>query len=70
VYRGDVLPDLDGKYVFGDFCGRALISFDPESGVLQQLERGTVSPVGFVVGSDGSLYVVDIAQGIWRVEPT
>lgn len=70
VYRGDVLPDLEGKYIFGDFCGRALISFDPETGVLQELERGTVSPVGFVVGPEGSLYVVDIAQGIWRVEPT
>ncbi len=69
VYRGDALPDLDGTYVFGDFCRRALISFDPETGVLQEIERDTVSPVGFVVGSDGSLYVVDIAQGIWRVEP-
>jgi glucose/arabinose dehydrogenase len=69
VYRGDALPDLDGKYVFGDFCRRALFSFDPETGVLQELERDTVSPVGFVVGPDGSMYVVDIAQGIWRVDP-
>ncbi len=69
VYRGDALPDLDGMYVFGDFCRRALISYDPTSGVLQEIERDTVSPVGFVVGPDGSLYVVDIAQGIWRVDP-
>ncbi len=27
-----------------------------------------VSPVGFVVAPDASLYVVDIAQGIWRVD--
>lgn len=69
VYRGDELPDLNGKYVFGDFCRRALITFDPATGDLQEIERDTVSPVGFVIGPDGSLYVVDIAQGIWRVEP-
>lgn len=69
VYRGDALPELDGAYVFGDFCRRALLSFDPETRVIQELERDTVSPVGFVIGPDGSLYVVDIAQGIWRVDP-
>ncbi len=69
VYRGDALPDLAGKYVFGDLCRRALISFDPETGVLQELERDTVTPVGFVIGPDETLYVVDITQGIWRVEP-
>jgi glucose/arabinose dehydrogenase len=69
VYRGDALPDLTGKYVFGDFCKRALITFDPATGVLQEIERDTVSPVGFVIGPDGLLYVVDIAQGIWRVDP-
>jgi glucose/arabinose dehydrogenase len=69
VYRGDLLLDLKGKYVFGDFCRRALISYDPETGVLQELERDTVSPVGFVVGPGGELFVVDIAQGIWRLDP-
>ncbi len=69
VYRGRALPDLNGKYVFGDFCARALIAFDPETGVLEELEKDTVSPVGFVVGADGSLYVVDLVAGIWRVDP-
>ena len=68
VYRGDALPDLVGKYVFGDFCSRALIAYDPATGALQEIERGTVSPVGFVIGADGSLYVIDIVAGIWRVE--
>ncbi len=52
VYRGDALPNPDGTYVFDDLCRRALISFDPETGVLQELERDTVTPVGFVVGPD------------------
>ena len=69
VYRGDVLPDLEGKYVFGDFCRRALISFDPETGALEEIERGTVSPVGFVLRDDGALFVIDFTGGIWRVEP-
>lgn len=69
VYRGDAIPDLVGKYVFGDLCRLALISFDPETGVLQELEKDTVTPVGFVVGPDRELYVVDFAQGIWRVGP-
>jgi len=69
VYRGDALPDLAGKYVFGDLCRQAIISFDPETGILQELERGTVTPVGFVVGPHDTLYVVDITQGIWRMGP-
>ncbi len=69
VYRGDVLSDLYGKYLFGDLCKRAIISFDPETGVLQELEQGTVSPVGFVVGEDGTMYVLDFVAGIWTVEP-
>ncbi|MCP4964272.1 MAG: hypothetical protein GY926_03455 [bacterium] len=68
VYHGDALPALDGKYVFGDFCRRAIISYDTDTGALQEIEKDTVSPVGFVVGPNGELYVVDIAQGIWRVE--
>ena len=68
VYRGDAIPALTGKYVFGDLCRRALISFDPETGVLQELERDTVTPVGFVVGPNDTFYVVDFAEGIWRVE--
>ncbi len=68
VYRGNALPDLAGKYVFGDLCRQAIISFDPETGELQELERGTVTPVGFVFGPGGTLFVVDINQGIWRVE--
>jgi len=68
VYRGDALPELAGKYVFGDLCRQAMISFDPETGVLQELERGTVTPVGFVIAPDDTLYVVDINQGIWRVD--
>ena len=70
MYRGDDLPDLNGKYMFGDFCARALIAFDPETGDLEEIERGTVSPVGFVPGTDGSLYVIDFIAGIWRVDPS
>ena len=69
VYWGKALPDLVGKYMFGDLCRQAIISFDPETGELQELERGTATPVGFVIAPDGTLYVVDINQGIWRVDP-
>ena len=69
VYRGDVLTDLVGKYVFADFCKRGLISYDPDTGALQELQSGTVSPVALVIAPDGLLYVVDLAQGIWRVDP-
>ncbi len=69
VYRGALLPDLHGSYVFGDFCRKALIAYDPETGVLQELERGTVSPVAFAVDPEGELWVVDFAAGIWRIGP-
>jgi len=69
VYWGKALPDLVGKYVFGDLCRQAIIAFDPETGELQELERGTATPVSFVISPDDTLYVVDINQGIWRVDP-
>ena len=69
VYRGDTLPDLTGTYIFGDLCRQALLSYDPLTGVIQELERDTVRPVGFVVGPNDTLYVVDFTQGIWRVDP-
>ncbi len=69
VYRGDSLPELQGKYVFGDFCRRALITYDPETGDLQEIQKDSVSPVGFVIGPDDALYVVDLILGVWRVDP-
>lgn len=69
VYRGDALPSLYGDYVFGDFCRRSIVAFDPDTGVLRELERGSAAPVGFAVDPAGELYVVDIESGIWAIVP-
>jgi glucose/arabinose dehydrogenase len=69
VYHGDALPELEGKYVFGDFCRRAILAFDPDTGVIQELEQGTVTPLAFTFGPDGAFYVVDMVAGIWMIEP-
>ena len=40
VYRGKTLPDLSGKYIFGDLASGALFTADANS-----LEAGTKTPI-------------------------
>ncbi|MFI7290695.1 PQQ-dependent sugar dehydrogenase [Streptomyces anulatus] len=72
VYRGDALPDLQGSYVFSDYCDGTLRTL--------QLENGEVTGVGdlgvsggevisFVEGGDGELYVLGSGGAVSRVDP-
>jgi len=75
VYRGTALPNLVGKYVFGDHGSGRLwaLTLPAEAG-----QRGTVEALGqfeglslttFGVGAGGELLVGTINGGVWRVAP-
>ncbi|MDY7104387.1 MAG: PQQ-dependent sugar dehydrogenase [Actinomycetota bacterium] len=74
VYRGGAIPDLDGAYLYGDFCEsvvRALVV--DESGQVTAdvpLAIGTGGLVSFGEDADGELYVLGTDPGtVHRIVP-
>jgi glucose/arabinose dehydrogenase len=73
VYRGSALPDLVGRYFFGDFCGGWIQSFVVVGGQAQGLQDhtdmvGTVSALAsFGEDGHGELYVVSLGGTVWRL---
>ena len=73
VYRGTRYPALQGSYLFGDLCGKALRVFSAAEAVT----TGSATPVAagsmdgtlvsFGQGDDGELYAVDQAGRILHV---
>ncbi|RMH05592.1 MAG: glucose dehydrogenase [Nitrospirae bacterium] len=67
VYRGRLIPDLAGTYVFGDYC----------SGEIMGLRNGTITVLldtdlriaSFGEDERGELYVVHHGGGIYRIIP-
>jgi glucose/arabinose dehydrogenase len=72
VVRGGRLPDLQGAYLFSDFCDgviRALVP-DGKGGWNDLNLDATVDfPVSFTLSQDGTVYVLSLAGGIYRLEP-
>jgi glucose/arabinose dehydrogenase len=71
VYRGASVPDLEGWYVFGDFCsGRLFAIFVADRTVARSAEIGQLDSIAAVrEGPDGELYVVSIAGPVARIVP-
>ncbi len=72
VYRGTAIPDLEGTYVFGDWCtGRleTLTLNDDGSVRTDVLAEGLIGTQALAADSDGELYVLD-STGVYRVDPT
>lgn len=74
VYRGSALPELQGRYFFGDFCGGWVRSFRAQGGAAEDVQehRSHLSPGGnvFSFGQDlaGELYVVT-GEAVHRMVP-
>lgn len=73
VYRGEAVPELQGAYLYSDYCsGRIWAAYRDESGAWQS---GQVMGTGFSVSSfgedeAGELYLVNYTQGnIWKFVP-
>ena len=70
VYRGTALPDLQGWYLFADFCLGEVTAFSSEDGqtVLQPLATlGEVASFG--EDQQGELYVLSLAGNVYKLVP-
>jgi glucose/arabinose dehydrogenase len=72
VYRGRAIPELQGAYVFSDYCEGALRALVVEDGevtdeAVLDVEAGSV--VSFARDADGELYVLDLQGAVLRLQP-
>ncbi len=69
VYRGDVIADLAGWYVYGDFCSGQIWAYDPTSQpaapiVIELAQLGNLAAIA--VGGEGDLFAVSNAGTVSR----
>ena len=60
VYRGSQFPDLYGKYIFTDYCGKRIWAMDVDQGPTAEKEELTTiafNPYTFGQDADGELYI-------------
>jgi uncharacterized repeat protein (TIGR03806 family) len=73
VYRGTDVPDIDGRYIFGDFGSGRIWALRPDGQgdyFNDQLIDTSFGPTSFGVDRDGELYFTDINNGrIRKIEP-
>ena len=61
-------PILEGRYLFSDMCGGQLMVLDPgPSKEVFELSLRVDQPVAFASDHNKTPYVVDLANGIWRL---
>jgi glucose/arabinose dehydrogenase len=67
-YRGNGVPQLDGRYLFADFCAGRLMALDPANGRAASLPVPAVEALS-AFGEDpaGELYVVSMAGPVYRI---
>ena len=69
VYRGSAQPELQGVYVFGDFCSGIVFTLQVDEGTIDP-KRVLDSGLGissFGTDEDGEIYLVDIEGAVYRV---
>ncbi len=69
VYRGKRFPELNGVYVFGDYCRGPVWSLRRVNGEWRRLGAGLTRAliVSFGTGDDGEVYMVDYRGTISRL---
>ncbi|MAG69991.1 MAG: sugar dehydrogenase [Acidobacteria bacterium] len=71
VVRGTRLPDLAGAYLFSDFCDgmvRALRPDGESNWKVQDLGATLSAPTSFARSNDGTVYVLSLAGGVYRLD--
>ncbi|MFG3164001.1 PQQ-dependent sugar dehydrogenase [Streptomyces sp. NPDC048232] len=72
VYRGQAIADLEGQYVYSDYCHGTLRSLEIDNGkVTAEHDLGVNGGevVSFAQDTDGELYALAIGGTVWRVDP-
>ncbi|WP_329083754.1 MULTISPECIES: PQQ-dependent sugar dehydrogenase [unclassified Streptosporangium] len=69
VYRGERIPGLEGRFVYGDFCA-GWVKAAPPGGSGRGDDLGTVEQLSsFGQGHDGELYALSLSGPVYRLEP-
>ncbi|MEV0754206.1 PQQ-dependent sugar dehydrogenase [Streptosporangium sp. NPDC050280] len=69
VYRGEKIPGLEGRFVYGDFCA-GWVKAAPPGGEGSGDDLGTVKQLSsFGQGHDGELYALSLSGPVYRLEP-
>lgn len=75
VYRGCAIPELQGTYIFGDFCTGDVWSFEYSNGVTQfesltsNLGTDSLNISSFGEDARGELYIVSLTGSVYRISP-
>lgn len=72
LYRGDALADLDGAYLFGDFCKTGLSAIRLDGDVVGEtavLDDAVGSVVSIDTDGDGEVYVISLDGVVARLDP-
>lgn len=72
VYRGAAIPNLAGRYVFGDFISGRIFDISESTQPTLTITNGLASGLSissFAQANDGELYVVDYGGEIYRISP-
>jgi glucose/arabinose dehydrogenase len=70
VYRGSKIPELEGSYIFSDYCEGSIYALELDDGLVVGVFDLGVSlslPTAINEGSDGELYVLSINDGVQQL---
>jgi glucose/arabinose dehydrogenase len=69
VVHDPQLPALAGRYLYADFCGGVLRSFDPSNPQPSDASTGLEldQPSSFGEGARGRIYVASLSGGVYRI---
>lgn len=67
VYRGKQIPDLEGVYLYSDYCSGILLGY--KGGSVTQYMRTGYNVASFGEDEEGELYVLDLTGTVYRIEP-
>ena len=74
VYHGELLPFLEGAYVFTDFCDGVVRTLRPDGGggytadVVEGIDP-IEQPTSIATGADGELYITTLGGTLFRIDP-
>jgi glucose/arabinose dehydrogenase len=76
VYRGTAIPELDGTYLWADFCESSVryLTIDADGALLSEgslgLELEDFNISSFGQDNDGEVYVLALSEGkVYRIDP-